>query len=114
MTYLATVEGVYKSRLYINLILFKIARGWRIDRFSWSKQVDIPQLKIDYEPLKNVPLGVTLQVSESGVDFGLEVLNHDIPIEHLSFPEGSKNFHWQPLKGVVIDGAASFQKVEAA
>lgn len=108
MAYLAKVEGTYRSRVYINLILFKIVRGWRTDRFSWSQTVSVPEIHAAWAPVKNVPVAVSLDVTPAGVDFGLQVLSENFPIEHVSFTAGSKSFHWEPIKGVILDGVASF------
>lgn len=108
MTYQAKIEGTYKSRLYINLIFFKIARGWRTDKFSWSQQVAVPEIHLDFVPVKNVPIAIALDVTSGGVDFGIKVLSQNFPIERVSFSGASKAFHWEPWKGVIIDGTASF------
>jgi|SRR5579862_262232 len=114
MSYLASITGTYKTRLYINLILFKIVRGWRTDNFSWSQQVDLPELHLAFAPIKNVPIAISLDVTAGEVDFGVQVLSQNFPIERIKVSSGSQTLHWEPLKGVVIDATASFTSVSAA
>ncbi|HVT12827.1 MAG TPA: hypothetical protein VHE55_11215 [Fimbriimonadaceae bacterium] len=111
MAYLAKVEGTYRTRVYINLILFKIVRGWRTDRFSWSQNVSAADAHFAWAPVKGVPVAVALDVTPTGVEFGLQVLTEDFPISRVNFSSGSKSFHWEPIKGVILDGVASFTAV---
>lgn len=111
MQYQARIEGTYKTKVYIDLIIFKIVRGWRTDRFAWSQTVDAPEIHLAWAPVRNVPIAVSLDVTAAGADFGIQVLSQHFPVEHLSFASGSKTLHWQPLKGVVIDATATFTKV---
>ena len=108
MTFQASITGTYKTKVYINFILFKVVRGWRTDTFSWSQQVTEPELHLDLSPIKNLPIAIALDVTPTGVEFGIQVLSQDFPIEHISFTSGSKAFHWEPIKGVLIDATASF------
>ena len=108
MNYQATIQGTYKTKLYINLIFFKIVRGWRTDPFSWSQTVDAPEIHLAFAPLKNVPVAISLDVTAAGADFGLQVLSQNFPIEHVSFSGPSRTFHWEPWKGVILDGTATF------
>lgn len=112
MTYRATVEGNYKSRLYINLIFFKIARGWRTDPFKWSQDVATPNIRLSTFPVKNLPIEVFFEADPTGVTASLRLANYDVPLIHQSFPVGgAQSFHWEPVKGVIVDGTASFVQV---
>lgn len=108
MAFLAKIDGTYKSKVYINLIFFKIVRGWRTEAFSWSQRVESPELHLAWAPIRNLPLAISLDVTPLGADFGLQVLSENFPIEHVAFTGASEAFHWEPLKGVIVDGVASF------
>ena len=114
MNYQATIQGTYKTRVYINFIFFKIVRGWRTDNFSWSQTVSAPEIHLAFAPLKNVPIAISLDVTASGADFGVQVLSQNFPIEHISFAGPSQTFHWEPWKGVLLDGTATFSQVTAS
>lgn len=115
MQYTAKIAGTYKSKIYIDLIFFKIVRGWRTDSFSYSQVVNAPDFHEAFQPLKNVPIALALDVTPTGADISLQLLNESFPIEHFAFPSsGSMPINWQPLKGVVIAATASLTPIVPA
>ena len=100
----AKIEGTYKSKVYIDLFFFKIVRGWRTDHFTFAQSVGTPEFHTSWVPVKNIPVALSLDVSQTGIDFGLQVLSQDFPIQHVTFPSGgSASIHWTPIKGVQIE-----------
>jgi hypothetical protein len=115
MTYLASIDGTYKSKVYVNLILFKIVRGWRTDRFTWSAALPGPDAHLSYSPIAGVPVSIALDLGPMGADVHLKVLSADFPVISVSLAgAGNTQVHWSPLKGVTIDAAVSIAQVDGA
>lgn len=108
MTYTAKIEGTCRNKVYINLLFFKIVRGWRTDAFSWEHSFEEPDIHVELAPIKGVPLAISLDVTPLGADFGISILSEKVPLKHIRFEAGSTTFKWEPVKGVVIEGLASF------
>ena len=115
MPYTATIEGTYRTRVYINLILFKIARGWRTDRFSWSHQLPALDAHLSFVPLQTVPIAVAVYLTPTGAELHLKVLSADFPVATVFLGSGlTKAFHWEPLKGVILDATVSVSEARTA
>lgn len=111
MNYLITFSGVVRTKVYINLILFKIVRGWRADPFHFSTIVDGPKAKWRVTP-RGIPLALEVETTKDGAHAELFALGLELAQYDVSFPEaGHGDIHWEPLRGVVIDGAISFSKM---
>jgi hypothetical protein len=115
MTYIASIDGTYKSKVYVNLILFKIVRGWRTDRFKWSYPLSGPDAHLSYSPVAGVPLSVAVDIGAVGASFHLKVLSADFPVTSVSFSDAAHGeIHWAPWKGVTIDATVSITQVDGA
>ena len=113
MSYLARIEGVYRHRTRINLLLFSIVGPWKTDTFTFERAV--PELAGDWtwQPAASVPLSVTVALSSDGADFRLRLLDRPVSVQHFRIPNlGNKRFHFEPVKGNIVEGSASVLPLE--
>jgi hypothetical protein len=102
------IQGTYRSRLYINLILFRIARGWKEERFermftlpdAHRAEFEIPGLPVKFDAtLYRNQFGewwVTLGIGGNGYSLGhVNPSNSNI---------GPLMFKAEPIKGVILEG----------
>src|ERR1044072_2096642 len=110
MAYLAKVDGIYRFRVRAKILWFWVVYPWQSQAFAWQQVVNVPELHLSYSPVKGVPVSLALDADETGAHFGIKVSGGPaLWGEPVHVPAGvGQAFRFEPWKGVIVEGTASF------
>jgi hypothetical protein len=112
MNYYARIEGVYRHRTRINFLFFSVAGPWKSETFTFERMLAEPLGEWTWQPMASLPVSVSAKLSPQIAEFRLRLLDQPIGVHRISLPvQGSQRFHFEPVKGNIVEGTASVQRL---